>query len=106
MIENGSKYTVVDLFSGAGGFTIGFTQADFKILLSTDFDSDCAKAHEKNMPTIPFLHSDIYNISEEVIDKYVTTDVDVLIGGPPCQGFSTIGARATAKNKGRVFRHS
>ena len=52
MIKNGSKYTCVDLFSGAGGFTIGFTQADFNILLSTDFDSDCAKVHQKNMPTI------------------------------------------------------
>lgn len=101
MIKNGTKYTVVDLFSGAGGFTIGFTKANFKILLSTDFDSDCANAHKKNMPTIPFLHSDIYNISEDIIDQYVNTDVDVLIGGPPCQGFSTIGARASSNEERR-----
>lgn len=101
MIENGSKYTVVDLFSGAGGFTIGFAKANYKILLSTDFDEDCAKAHQKNMPTIPFLLGDIYDLTEEMIDKYVNTDVDVLIGGPPCQGFSTIGARVSSNEERR-----
>lgn len=101
MIENGSKYTCVDLFSGAGGFSIGFAKADFNILLSTDFDSDCAKVHQKNMPTIPFLLGDIYNLTEEVLDKYINTNVDVLIGGPPCQGFSTIGARVSSNEERR-----
>lgn len=101
MISNGSKYTCVDLFSGAGGFTIGFTKADFKVLLSTDFDEDCAKCHLKNMPSIPFLLSDIYNLTEEVLDKFIKTDVDILIGGPPCQGFSTIGARASSNEERR-----
>ena len=101
MIKNGSKYTCVDLFSGAGGLTIGFTKADFKVLLSTDFDSDCAEAHKKNMSTIPFLLGDIYNLSEELLDQYINTDVDVLIGGPPCQGFSTIGARVSSNEERR-----
>ena len=101
MIKNGSKYTVVDLFSGAGGFTIGFTKADYNILLSTDFDSDCAKAHEFNMPEIPFLLGDIHDLKEDILDKYVNTEVDVLIGGPPCQGFSTIGARVSSNEERR-----
>ena len=101
MIENGSKYTCVDLFSGVGGFTIGFAKADYKVLLSTDFDSDCAAAHKKNMPTIPFHLGDIYNLTNEVIDQYVNSDVDVLIGGPPCQGFSTIGARVSSNEEKR-----
>lgn len=101
MIKNGSKYTCVDLFSGAGGLTIGFTKANFKVLLSTDFDSDCAEVHKKNMPKIPFLLGDIYNLSEELLDQYINTDVDVLIGGPPCQGFSTIGARVSSNEERR-----
>lgn len=99
MIKNGRKYTVVDLFSGVGGFTIGFAKAGYNILLSTDFDDDCAKAHTKNMPDIPFLKLDIYNLSSEILKEYINTDVDVLIGGPPCQGFSTIGARASSKEE-------
>ncbi len=101
MIKNGKKYTVVDLFSGAGGFTIGFAKADYKILLSTDFDDDCANVHKTNMPDIPFLHGDIYNLSEDILDQYNCTDVDVLIGGPPCQGFSTIGARVSSDEERR-----
>ena len=103
MISNGTKYTVVDLFSGAGGFTIGFTKADYKVLLSTDYDEDCAKVHKVNMPDIPFFQSDIYNLSEEILDKFIgNSEVDVLIGGPPCQGFSTIGARVSSKEEVRT----
>ena len=99
MITNGNKYTVVDLFSGAGGLTIGLAQTGYQILLSTDIDNDCATVHRNNMPSIPFLQSDIKDITEEKIRQYVQTDVDVLIGGPPCQGFSTIGARASSKSE-------
>lgn len=52
MIENDSKYTIVDLFSGAGGFTIGFTKAYYNILLSTDFDEDWEKAHHNKRAMI------------------------------------------------------
>lgn len=93
---NTSRYTVVDLFSGAGGFLLGFLKAGFNPLLSTDFDKDCADVHKTNLSHVPFLQTDIYDLSESVLSKYVTQSVDVLIGGPPCQGFSTIGARASS----------
>ena len=101
MIENGDKYKCVDLFSGAGGLTIGFIKANFNILFSTDYDSDCAAVHKRNMPSIPFHLGDIYNVTEAILTHYIKTDVDVLIGGPPCQGFSTIGARASSNEEKR-----
>lgn len=101
MIKNGNGFRVVDLFSGAGGFTIGFAKADYNILLSTDFDIDCSCAHRHNMPSIPFLQSDIKDITENTLKEFSVENVDLLIGGPPCQGFSTIGARASSKEEVR-----
>ena len=93
-----SKYKIVDLFSGAGGFQIGFERAGFEVVLSTDFDEDCEKVHRINRPSVPFLKMDVHDLNEELLDKYVgkDTNIDVLIGGPPCQGFSTIGKRISS----------
>jgi len=90
------KYTVVDLFSGVGGFQIGFEKAGFDIVFSTDIDNYCERVHQLNRPEIPFLKADIYDLSKEILDQYIHGEIDVLIGGPPCQGFSTIGNRASS----------
>lgn len=94
-------YTIVDLFSGAGGFQLGFEKAGFEVIFSTDFDEYCEQLHKLNRPNVPFLRSDIYDLDEVTISKYVSCDVDILIGGPPCQGFSTIGKRISSDPKKR-----
>lgn len=96
------KFTAVDLFSGAGGLELGFEKAGFDIVFSTDFDEYCEKVHLLNRPNIPFLKIDIHNLDAATIDKYVSKQVDVLIGGPPCQGFSTIGKRISSDPQKRI----
>lgn len=98
-----NKYKVMDLFSGAGGFLLGFEKEGFDIILSTDFDEDCEKVHKINRPNIPFVRADIRTLSNEKIDELLNGQtVDVLIGGPPCQGFSTIGNRVSSDPERRT----
>lgn len=96
------SYKIVDLFAGIGGFHLGFEKAGYVTKLATDFDEDCEKFCKKNTPWIPFLRADINDIDNDTIIQYINNEeIDVLIGGPPCQGFSTIGARISADEKKR-----
>jgi DNA (cytosine-5)-methyltransferase 1 len=90
------KYSVVDLFCGAGGLHIGFEKVGFEIKLCIDNDPLVEKTHKRNYPHIPIINRDISTISIDEIKSYSKDDVDVIIGGPPCQGFSTIGRRVSS----------
>ena len=81
------NYKVLDLFSGAGGLSLGFKLAGFNIIGAIDFNLDAIKTHEKNFYKSLSIHADITTISEGFI-KENFKNVDVIIGGPPCQGFS------------------
>lgn len=96
-------YNVLDIFSGAGGLMLGFEQEGFEIILSTDIDEDCEKVHRYNRPDKSYIRADIYDLTNDKIDELLEGKrIDVLIGGPPCQGFSTIGARASSDPEKRM----
>ncbi|QNR06731.1 DNA cytosine methyltransferase [Macrococcoides canis] len=82
----------VDLFAGAGGFSLGFEQAGFENVFAVEFDSSIAKTYEKNFPNNQMIVSDIKELKNDKIIKLIKdVNVDVVIGGPPCQGFSLAG---------------
>lgn len=88
----------IDLFCGAGGFSVGFNKAGFKNIFSVEINPNFAKTYQTNFPKHNLILDDIKNISNESIMKLVEKkEVDVIIGGPPCQGFSIAG------NIGRTF---
>lgn len=83
--------TLVDLFCGAGGLSLGFRQNGFKTVFANDFDSLCIETYKFNHPEIPdskIVCGDIRELVDR-IDDYIGETVDVVIGGPPCQGFSS-----------------
>lgn len=82
----------VDLFSGAGGLSLGFEMAGFNNVFSVEYDKKIAESYKKNFPTHNLLVKDIQEITDdEIITLQHNSEVDVIIGGPPCQGFSLAG---------------
>jgi len=91
------KYTIIDLFCGAGGMTLGFMMAGFSPKLGLDFEKDCEKTHYLNFKDVPFICGDINNLtSEEILSKsgLKKGEITVIAGGPPCQGFSTVNGKS------------
>lgn len=77
--------TVISLFSGAGGMDIGFLNAGFQIIWANDIDKDACNSYKINIGD----HITLASINN--IDLSLIPDADVVIGGPPCQGFSVAG---------------
>lgn len=89
--QNADKPTIVDFFAGAGGLSCGFVQAGFKVCLANDFEDVCVRTYRFNHPELSaenVIKGDIRKIVDHIQD-YISQDVDVVIGGPPCQGFSS-----------------
>ena len=103
------KLTCVDLFSGAGGLSKGFLDAGYDVILGVDFDEAALKTFKEN-----HAHSDVMNLdlfNHDNIDVIVgflrekgIVDLDVLIGGPPCQGFSIAGPRDMNDKRNRLYQ--
>ena len=92
------NYTYIDLFSGSGGFSLGFDNAGFKNVFSVEYDHDICETYRHNFPEHCLIECDITKLSQDRIKELVgRKKVDVVIGGPPCQGFSMAG------NIGRRF---
>lgn len=84
--------TYIDLFSGAGGFSLGFDLAGFKQLLSVEIEKHCCDTYQANFPNHLILQKDLVTLSNNELLKCLNhKKVDVVIGGPPCQGFSMAG---------------
>ncbi len=89
----------IDLFSGCGGLSLGFNMAGFNSIFATDIDNNCELTFRRNFPQTPFLCQDIMNLTkEDILTNIGDKTVDVIIGGPPCQGFSLANKRRDNNN--------
>jgi DNA (cytosine-5)-methyltransferase 1 len=94
--QNNSRPIAVDLFAGAGGMTLGFEQAGFDVLAAVELDPIHASVHEYNFPFWTTICRSVSETSAQEIRELSTIgdrDIDVVFGGPPCQGFSLMGKR-------------
>ena len=88
------KLTYIDLFSGAGGLSLGLKHAGWSPLLSVEIDKSAGETYRKNFPNTDLYIDDINNLS---LKKYKGT-VDLVAGGPPCQPFSVAGSQNACKD--------
>ena len=108
MAKKCEKLKIIDLFSGAGGFSLGATRAGFDLAGSVDIDPHAIAVHKRNFPNSLLLKKDISTTSGaqllQELDLKVG-EIDGIIGGPPCQGFSLMGHGNTRDPRNQLFIH-
>ena len=97
---------MIDLFAGVGGLSLGFEQVGFKVVLANEYDPSIAEAYIRNRNNPNMIVEDIQRISiSETFGKY-KNKVTVVVGGPPCQGYSQKGQRKSIKDERNfLFRY-
>ena len=100
-----TRPTVLDVFAGAGGLSLGFEQAGFDVVSAVELDPVHAATHKFNFPQCRTLCVDATTISRDEVLRGTATPIDVIVGGAPCQGFSLIGKRALDDPRNQLIKH-
>lgn len=98
---------VIDLYAGAGGLSLGVSRAGFKVVAAIENDKHAIETHVKNFPQTAHIARDIRRVSiEEIEDASGVDRADIMgvIGGPPCQGFSSIGHGNVKDERNLLFK--
>ncbi len=102
------KLKVIDLFCGVGGLSYGFSNCEqFEIIAANEILPNMAKAYSLNHPTVRVYTEDIKYFNFDKIKKDLgvyDNEVDIVIGGPPCQAYSTVGKRLIDDPRGKLFQ--
>ncbi|QBB70871.1 DNA cytosine methyltransferase [Pseudolysobacter antarcticus] len=96
---------LVDLFSGCGGFSLGAHRAGFSVPLAFDLDPILTSSYNYNFPSSKLVLTDIAKLSGAEIKKMIGSEVGGIFGGPPCQGFSSIGRREFDDPRRKLLFH-
>ncbi len=101
---NTKSLTAFALFSGAGGLHLGLEQVGFHIAVASDISPYAADTHKRNRPEVPFICEDARKLTgARLMEAAGGKRPDIIVGGPPCQGFSTLGDKMSANPKNELF---
>lgn len=106
--KKNNKIKIIDLFSGVGGLTYGFFHNEhFDVLAANEILPNMAKAYELNHSGVKVYTDDIKNFNFDRVSKDLgisNDEVDIIVGGPPCQAYSTVGKRLIDDPRGKLFQ--
>ncbi len=96
--------TAFALFSGGGGLHLGLEQAGFRIAVASDIEPSAEQSHKLNRPDVPFIREDARKLTGKALLKAAGgVKPDLIAGGPPCQGFSTLGDKLSGDPRNQLF---
>lgn len=99
------SHKVLDLFCGCGGLSHGFIEADYEVVAGIDHWQDALDTFAFNHTQSKAIKADLFDISpEQIAQQLETKDIDVIIGGPPCQGFSIAGKRLIDDERNQLYK--
>ena len=99
-------YNVVDLFAGAGGLSVGAEAAGFDVVFANDFEKYMCETYKLNHVFTEVFCGDILDISNDfILNNLKPKNIHVVCGGPPCQGFSTVGQKKEDDPRNSLFIH-
>jgi DNA (cytosine-5)-methyltransferase 1 len=107
-LSNKRKPVAVDLFCGAGGMSLGFEMAGFSVKAAIDRDEHHVTAYRINFPDAEVLEADLSMLTGTQIRQQArlgSAHIDVVFGGPPCQGFSMIGRKDINDERNQLLLH-
>lgn len=104
-VREDSRPVALDLFAGAGGMGLGFTEAGFRIGLAVEMNRDAAQTYRANHPGVPVLERDVTTVTAKEVRNILGRDPDVVTAGPPCQSYSAAGMRKKQDKRHTLFRH-
>lgn len=94
----------VEIFAGAGGLSLGLERAGFNVVLANELENDFARTFKINHPDTDIICGDIHDIDfKKELIRLGGIKIDVVSGGPPCQGFSTVGAKRRQDPRNSLF---
>lgn len=102
------KLKIIDLFCGVGGLSFGFAKNDnFEIVAANEISPKIAKAYSLNHPKVRVYNEDIKEFNAKKVESDLgikVGDIDIIVGGPPCQAYSTVGKRLIDDPRGKLFQ--
>lgn len=98
------KKKILDLFCGCGGMSRGFEMAGFEVAMAIDFWNDAIKTYRHNAPEVDAQCMDIHDLDDKMMSAHFNKkEIAGIIGGPPCQGFSTVGRREIDDPRNQLY---